>query len=164
MKSPKSGLRWRNADLGNGGKGGKTCAKARCKAMLTSFIWRHSGTVFIKMMWYDIWRINGTIGSCWQELMSHEHCDMQLLYEHESRRSQAWCPKHKWKRTQHNTSRMFQTRCLFLIGSLNHFCIIAWYEEKEQLLRDQQCLKDEIASLKIQLQGGRPRWYRVAGG
>jgi len=52
---------------------------------------------------------------------------------------------------------MFQTRCLFLIGSLNHFCLIAWYEEKEQLLRDQQCLKDEIASLKIQLQGGRPR-------
>eukprot|EP00434_Breviolum_minutum_P023506 symbB.v1.2.020736.t1/scaffold1762.1/size182224/3 len=30
-----------------------------------------------------------------------------------------------------------------------------WAQEKEQLLRDQQCLKDEIASLKIQLQGGR---------
>ena len=94
--------------------------------------WWHSGTVLMKITWYDTWRINrpiGSIGSCWQELMSHGHCDMQLLYQHESGRSQAWCPKCQWKSERgHNNSRMFQTRCRFLVESLNHFRLMAWGE------------------------------------
>lgn len=41
-KQQRRGFRWRVPNLGSGGKtrmkGGKTCAKARCTAMLTSFI------------------------------------------------------------------------------------------------------------------------------
>eukprot|EP00435_Cladocopium_sp_Y103_P044013 s813_g12.t1 len=38
-----------------------------------------------------------------------------------------------------------------------------WAKEKEQLMREQQCLKDEIASLKSQLYGGRQHEHDVNG-